>query len=126
LAGGRFFAAWLSLHALLLQLLLPAFHHPEHVFASRAALAASLLAFADAGALPIAHHEQGGDHKQAPSCPLCLSLQHAQAFVPPASPALIVPLAQHAPVQLASGPGRVPRITLAVRARAPPASPDVI
>jgi methionine-rich copper-binding protein CopC len=90
--GRRFLTAWLGLHALLLQLLLPVFHHPDHVYASPGALAAALAASADAGSLPTAHHPgDSGEHQQAPSCPLCLSIQHAQAFLAPTAPALLLP-----------------------------------
>jgi hypothetical protein len=114
----RFFAAWLGLHALLLQLLLPIFHHPEHVFASRAELATALLAVADAGTMPATHHS--GDGKAPPSCPLCLSIQHAQAFLPPTAPTLPLSPAHREAIALAP-PRDMPHwANLAARARAPP------
>lgn len=116
--GARFFTAWLGLHALLLQLLLPVFHHPEHVFDSPAALASALVALADAGPLPPAHHSSDG--KPAPSCPLCLSIQHAQSFLAPTAPALLLP-APSAQQDIAAPPQESARWTnFAARARAPP------
>jgi hypothetical protein len=114
----RFVAAWLGLHALLLQLLLPIFHHPEHVFATRGALAAALVALGDAGPAPAAHHPSDG--KAPPSCPLCLSIQHAQAFLPPVAPALLLPPAQSEAIAPAQPRDTARWTNLAARARAPP------
>lgn len=117
----RFLAAWLGLHALLLQLVLPIFHHPAYLFASRGALAEALHAFADMGALPVAHQsDRNGDHKQAPPCPLCLSIQHAQAFLPPTSPALLLPAERYEAILVAPSRERRTRIDSAARARGPP------
>jgi hypothetical protein len=120
IGGVRFAAAWLGLHALLLQLLLPIFHHPAHLFETRGDLAAALAAFADSGSMPVAHHSDGGDHKPAPSCPLCLSIQHAQAFLSPTAPSLLLPQAPGEALAVAPATDAQRWTNLAPRARAPP------
>jgi hypothetical protein len=116
--GARFFAAWLGLHALLLQLVLPVFHHPGHVFDSPAALASALVALGDAGSLPPAHHPSDG--KTAPPCPLCLSIQHVQAFLAPTAPALLLPAPLGQRDVAAPPQDSVRWSNFAARARAPP------
>ena len=119
--GARFVAAWIGLHALLLQLLLPVFHHPEHVFASPAALASALVAMGDAGLLPAAHHPGHGDKDTAPSsCPLCLAVQHATPFVPPTAPALALPRALGTLAFVPETIGSAQWTHVALRARGPP------
>ena len=119
--GARFLAAWLGLHALLLQLLLPVFHHPEHVFVSPAALASALVAIGDAGTLPAAHHPGGADEGKAPpSCPLCFAVQQAAPFVPPAAPTLVLPREAGALAFVPDTTESARWIHIALRARGPP------
>ena len=66
--------------------------------------------------------EFAGDHKQAPSCPLRLSIQHAQAFLPPTAPALLLPQAPAAALVSAPSIDTADWINFAARARAPPSA----
>lgn len=90
--SARMLAAWLGLHALLLPVLLPVFHHPTHIFASQAELATALVAMGDAGmAVHHAGHSGTHDGKAMLDCPLCLAMQHPAAFVSPATTAVTLP-----------------------------------
>ena len=117
----RLLVAWLGLHALLLQLVLPVLHHPAHVFATPRDIAAALVAMGDMGLVP-SHAEHHGTHdsQTMPDCPLCLAIQHAAPFVPPTAPTLVLPT-QHVALLPASHSDNAPHWrSFAARARAPP------
>jgi hypothetical protein len=117
--SARMLAAWLGLHALLLQLLLPVFHHPAHVFAAPSELAASLIAMESAPVHGGAHH---GKHGEAalPDCPLCLAVQHQAPFVPPTAPALALPQSSAIVVHFLPVSNAARWHNLSARARGPP------
>jgi hypothetical protein len=111
-------------HALLLQLLLPLFHHPVRLFAGPAEIAHAMSAMAETGmAHHVAHHAQnhsGHDGTALADCPLCLAVQQSTPFVPPSAPVLVPPLRESRIVHAASSTIAAPWQSLAARARGPP------
>jgi hypothetical protein len=85
--------AWLAVFALLLQSLIPAFHHPASM------AFAGTLAFGDvkdlclaSGSAPVAP----GDHDKAPQhhvpdCPICQAVHAMGGFPPPTAPVVALP-----------------------------------
>ena len=115
----RSFAAWLGLHALLLQLLLPVLHHPVHHLATPADLAGSSTAVADGGSAKHPGSDHSGDTAM-PDCPLCLAVQHAASFLPPTAPSLAVPLAMGLVSHVRFATATIRWQNLTARARGPP------
>jgi hypothetical protein len=117
--SARSFAAWLGLHALLLQLLLPVLHHPAHLVAAASEPVASGVAIADSGSAKPPGHDHGGDTAM-PDCPLCLAVQHAVSFLPPTAPSLPSPLATRLVTHARFATATIRWQNLTARARGPP------